>query len=237
MKIVIIGDSTILFKLSQKISVYNTFGFILKEFFETKGNSVFVIGKEDNSTQVQSRMGALIYDIKQFKPNVVIISLGSVDCSPRLLTNSEIQLFFNELSFDMIKKKRFYIKVRYYSKKFQEVLVKIQDFQSNYQEILDEILKIGGVPIIINIAKPHKVRFKRSYNSMQKIKRYNKILSNLAEKNKCKLIDLYSLTETEPYMLSNRGFHLSKYGHRKMAELLIAEIEAIKRNMVQKKIL
>lgn len=229
MRLLILGNSLVIIRPLLNSSFNDIYGFILKRYFKSKGNNdVFIFGKAANHTRIQSREERLIYDLKQFEPDIVILHLGISDCAPRLITESEQFYLQSFPNFIRIKTITFLSKYRYFfTKTFQKVYVKINDFQKYYQKILTEIKKIGAIPIIINISKPNQKLINRSYNILGNVKRYNNVLSNLAKKNNCKLINIYSLIENEPILQKNDGIYLSKSGNKKLAKILIQEIESM----------
>lgn len=229
MRILIIGDSTVLFQHRYNIFPEDTFGFIIKNQFILKGkHEVFIIGNIRNYLSDHCRPIRILFDIKQFEPDVVIVDLGSSDCSPHVFPKEKNNIFF---PLPKIKRKNFfkiYFKLRYhYKRKFRKFHVNLPEFQFYYQKILDEIIKIEAVPIIINIIKPDKIYLKRTNIRLEDIINCNNILFNLAKINNCKLIDIYSITEKESYLRSDNGFHLSKNGHKNLAEILISEINSL----------
>ncbi len=232
MKIVIIGSSLVYDKPSRDDSYQSIYGFLLKNYFKSKGDhEVFIIGRAKNHTRMQRRQDRLLYDLEQFEPDIVIIHLGIVDCAPRLFLEEE-QIFLQALPkflrFDLIK---FLSNHRYYfTRKFKKEYVKINDFEKYYQKILDKIKEINAIPIIINISKPNQHIINRSYFIIEKIIAHNKILLKLAKKNHCNIIDVYSIIESQKsYQLAD-GIHLSKSGNKKLANLLITEIKSLRIN-------
>lgn len=225
MRLIIIGDSL-------PIYVYHPsreylYGFILKKYFESKGNNeVYIIAKPRNNTRIQSRPSRLLYDIKQFEPNIVIIHLGITDCAPRLFSLIEsfylqsLPNFFRRQVIKFLSTHRYFL-----TKKFPKVYVNLNDFKIFYQKILTKVIGIGGIPIIINIAKPSNNLIKKSFNFLENVKQYNKILSNLAKSNRCQFVDLYSIIENDSQFRWDDGYHLAISGHRRLAEILIHLIE------------
>jgi len=229
MRILVIGDSTVLCKYKYKISPEDTFGFILKNHFKLEGNhDVFIIGNLRNYIGDHCRPIRILFDIKQFEPDVIIISLGSSDCSPAVFPMEKNNIFFPLPKIRRKKSFRTYMKLRYhYKRRFQKFKVNLTEFKFYYQKLLEEILKIGTKPILINITKPNQNYLKRANIRLENIINCNKILFNIAKINKCKLVDIYSLIEKDPYLISNAGFHLSKNGHKKLAEILLSEIDSL----------
>lgn len=234
MRLIIIGDSLILFRSDRYNSIDETYGFIIKNYFKSKNkdNEVFMImprgGNNTNNTKYQSDSRRMIYDIIQFEPDIVIIHLGIVDCAPRLLTEHEntiigsLPYYIRKKIIKFLSKNRFF-----FTKTFQKVYVKIEDFEKNYQKILTLIKKIGAIPIIINITKPNQRLLNRSYKFLERVNNYNNVMLKLSNRNNYNLIDIYSMIENEPILRWKDGIHLSKEGHKRLAEIIIHKIEAI----------
>jgi len=225
MRIVIVGDSLVYFPLKYFKKSYS---FLIKEILSKQGHDVIIIAKPDNHSRAQSHSSRIFYDIIQFNPKIVIIHLGINDCAPRLFT--ELDEFFLRLLPVWVKMKviRFFSRKRFYfTKKFQKVHVNWFQFEKNYRKIIHEIKKNDAVPIILNICKPAEHHLKRSYNLLDNVKKYNKILDLIARDFNCIKIDLYSLIDKNPHFLSNDGIHLSKSGHRELSKILLQEIKKL----------
>ena len=229
MRILIIGDSNVLYQYKNNIFPEDTFGFIIKNKFISKGkHEVFIIGNLRNYISDHCRPIRILFDIKQFEPDIVIVNLGSSDCSPHVFPKEKNNIFF---PIPKIRRKKFfkiYFKLRsHYKRKFRKFHSNLTEFQFYCQKILDEIFKIGAVSIIINIIKPDQNYLKRANIRLEDIINCNTILFNLAKSNNCKLIDIYSKTEKDSYLRSDNGFHLSKKGHKDLAEILNSEINSL----------
>ncbi len=229
MRILVIGDSTVLYNIRYSLSPEDTFGFIIKNHFKLKGTyEVIIIGNARNYILDHCRPIRILFDIKQFEPDVIIISLGSSECSPHVFPMEKNNIFF---PVPKITRKRFFrifIKLLYHYKiKFRKYYVNLSEFQLYYQKILNQIKKIGAVPIIINITKPNKNYLKKANIRLENIIGINKILFNLSKINRCKLIDIYSIIEQNSNLESNNGFIFSKNGNKKLAEILISEINSL----------
>ena len=228
MRILIIGDSTVLYQHRSNIFPDDTFNFIIKNHFKLKGkHEIFCIGNIRNYISDHCRPIRILFDLKQFEPAVVIVSLGSSDCSPHVFPKEKNNIFFPLPKITRKKFFKIYFKLRYhYKRKFRKFYVNLTEFQFYYQKILDAIIKIGAVPIIINILKPNQKYLKRANIRLEDIINCNKILFNLAKINNCKLVDIYSITKKEPYLRYDNGFQLSKNGHKNLAEILISDIDS-----------
>lgn len=227
-KILVIGDSLPILRVDDNIPYEDTYGYLVKKHIEATNSSIYIIAKSANISETQSRPHNIIYDIKQFEPDIVITSIGTSDCLPRLFTRMERILIgclppmLTELIISFFSKKR-----SFYTKYFPLVYVKLHDYEKNMQEIINEIKKIGAKPIIINIAKPPDETISRSHNIMQNVSSYNKVLFKLAEKNDCQIIDFYSQSKEHPEYFISDGIHLSKSGNQVMAKMIIESLDKI----------
>lgn len=239
MRILIVGDSNVLYQHRYNILIEDTYGFILKNKFRLNWeHEVFIIGNIRNYISDYCRSIRILFDLQQFEPDVVIIDLGFSECTPHVFPMEKNNIFF---PVPRIKRKnlfKIFIKLMYHFKRgFKKYKLNLTNFHLYYQKFLDEIAKIGAIPIIINIIKPDQDYLKRVNIKLVDIINCNKILLNLAKINKCKLIDIFSLTEKDDNLRLSSGFHLSKYGHKKLAEILISEIKSLSIYETEKKTL
>lgn len=230
MRILILGDSNILYKKNRDIFYNNTYAALLKEKLNQKFNDlheVLVIGSAGNNIILQINPVRIFYDIKQFTPNIIIIQLGINDTALYCLTNPE-QLFIKSIpKINNFKIYKFYKTIRLFFLKFNKIKVNQTDFSKYFKILLAEILSINTNPIIINIPKPRKNHFINYRQIIRKIRKYNSVLTVLSEKYKIILIDLFTLTENDPKMLLKDSFILSKLGHCILANKLIKKLELL----------
>ncbi|MHA1844480.1 MAG: SGNH/GDSL hydrolase family protein, partial [Promethearchaeota archaeon] len=211
---------------------------LIKKHLETHFNDeVFIIGTHINNTYFQSIPARLLYDFKQFEPDIVILNLGISDCLPRLLTKEEmVMINLKMVQFKNNKFLWYYSKLRYYFLKFKKNNIEIKSFKYNYEKIVGEIINFGSVPILINIPKPQNTTLKSkisnslAFHDLKDIISYNKVISEIAEKYNIALIDLYSITENEGDLLIPNNLYLSRLGHQRLALLLIDELKKFKRS-------
>lgn len=223
MNIIIIGDSLSMQRLKDNTKYEDTYGYLVKTSLDPKErNHVYILSKRANDSLTQSKPDNLLYNIKQFDPDIVIIHLGIVDCAPRLFTKNQqyiISILPEKLRSSIIA---FISKRRlFFTKHFPKVYVKKGDFERHMQIIIDFIIANDAKPIIINVAKPDKRLISRSYNILQNVKDYNMVLLKLAEKNKCPLIDNYKMAEGIPGYLISGEVHLTKLGHKLLADEIL----------------
>ncbi|MHA1729856.1 MAG: SGNH/GDSL hydrolase family protein [Promethearchaeota archaeon] len=227
-RIIILGDS-MTYEKSHLNSFEENYNFFLKKYLRTNGNhDVFLLARAANHCKYQSKKLKILYDLKQFNPDIVIIHLGFPAAAPRLFTESQ-QFYFQAIPFYLRKSIiNFLSQKRYFfTRKFPKVYVPLLEFKYYYQKLLREIKKIGAFPIIINIMKPNQGLIKRSYNIQENIKKYNNILSILSRKNKCPLIDVYKMVEKNPELRWKDGIHLTALGHQQLTRALIKIIDPL----------
>lgn len=227
MRIVIIGDSLAMARETEKILLEDTYGYLLKIFLETKSHTdVFIMARRSNDTSIQSADDHLLYDIKQFLPDIVIIQIGIVDCAPRIFGKIERNIIahlpasFSAKVINFCSKRRLFL-----TKYFPKVYVNIKDFETNMRKILDAIKEIKAIPMIVNIAKPGPEILSRSYNSLQNVTDYNEVHHRLCAEYNAEYVDAFNITENDKHCLLNDGMHFSKYGHKKLADILFERIE------------
>ncbi len=232
-KIIILGDSLAMQRTIEGIAYEQTYGYLLKKYFESYYSNYFVIimAKRANDTMRQSMSDSILYDIKQFKPDIVIIHLGIVDCAPRIFSKIErgiISLLPEYLSYRIIN---FYSKRRlFFTKYLPKKYVNIKNYEKNMQKILNIIIENKAIPIIINISNPPEKIAYRSYNFLNNVRKYNNILLNLSKNYNCKLINFNKIVEKNPNYLLSDGIHISKKGNQKLANEIIDCVNEIVKN-------
>lgn len=164
-----------------------------------------------NDTNVQCRM--LVDDIGFFKPDVVVMQLGIVDCAPRVFGRFEnkiamrINRFFPIVA--ITSKYR-----RTLTKLFPKVYVSKSRFRENLKKIFSFIEKQNIKVIVVGIADTSDVNKQKSYNYEQNIIDYNKILYEAAP-DKNLFIDMYRHGNG---ILIDDGIHLNEKGGKLLAE-------------------
>ena len=235
MRIVIIGDSLTFFVPEESRFdtswIQHNYTFLLKNNFDSTENiEIYNLGDTGRTTYTQSKDERLLYDIRQFKPNVLIVHLGIIDCAPRLFSHSQGLILLMLPTFIRNRIIKFFSKRRFFfTKTFPKRYIEINEFQKNLEKILKEVEH----SIIINIVKPSPVLLNRSYDFKKNVVAYNKILSILAKKYDSKLIDLYSLVESDPSLRWKDGYHLSKSGQSKITQELKIEINNFKDLLIE----
>lgn len=230
MRIIILGDSLPLHRPSEGIDFSDTYGNLLRERVGPE-DYVFIIGKRRNDSSIQADPERMLYDMEQFEPSVVLVQIGIVDSAPRLFSKPVHQIISNlphrlrDLIIGFFSKRR-----KFFTKRFPKVYVSIADYESNMQKILDNIIKVGAVPMIINIAKPPAAVASKSHSFINNVKKYNEVLGRLAERNDCRLVDFYKMVDENPDNMCPDGIHISIEGNKKLADELLTVINDIRKS-------
>lgn len=192
------------------------------------------------------RRNCLIYlketwrdDILYNNSDVIVIHIGIVDCSPRLTS-----LFVDRVLSIMVKvpiiglfvKLFFKFQTRYrwfFTKYFPKTYISKKDFKVEYYSLIHELWAKSGANkiILVNISDTSNENKRKSYNIEKNIIEYNKIIScvqeafNNSEDFRCELIDMYSATKKNKKLILDEGIHLSKVGHKYLADKLYSIIK------------
>jgi len=219
LRIIILGNSLTYSRPYRKAPFNKLYGVKLKDYLRQFGeHEVFIIGKNANTTRLQSKKSYLCYDVFQFNPDIVVIHLGISDCAPRLFT--EIQGLYLKFLPKYIRTKvvKFYSKYRYFfTRIFPKVYVDPIEFRNKFDSLINQILDFGAHPILINILKTNTHLIERSYNILSNIVRYNLIIKELSEKHNIALIDMYLPSKKFSNLLKEDGIHLSAKGNNLLA--------------------
>lgn len=115
-----------------------------------------------------------------YKPNIVILQLGIVDCAPRLLNNFDkliLKILTNNL-------KNFYIKTvkKFKKRKVTNTIVTVDKYQANLKLFLERcVLNEIKTAILISIPFPDERMLEKNPEIILNIKIYNQILSDFTK--------------------------------------------------------
>ena len=219
-RIILIGDSLLMPRPQQGLVYEDTYGYLALKTL--KDYEVIIKGKYSNDTSIQSKPDVLKTEIEILNPDMVFIQLGIVDCAPRLFSKAEINILKKLPSFlrqgivNFLSKRR-----RFFTKLFPKVYIKKVDFEKNMRNILESITACNAITAIINISRTSKENMFRSFNYENNITEYNEILFKLSREYNCQMVDLCSIVESEPSYLLPDGIHLSRQGHRRLADEIV----------------
>jgi len=221
--ITIIGDSLALSRINDRIKYQDTYYYKLSKEFNAFVLNASVRG---NSSSNIIKKEYLDEYINSFVENdFIIIHVGIVDCSPRLMNKIEKKIIQCLISIPIISIFiKTYIKIKsknrfLFTKIFKKSEVSIDEFKLNMNKFVDIITEVNKnlkQVIIINIASPNNYIKSRSAYIEQNIQEYNSILKQIADKNKNKnisIIDIYSYSKINNEVLLDDGQHINKKGH------------------------
>nr|WP_314993518.1 SGNH/GDSL hydrolase family protein [uncultured Capnocytophaga sp.] len=216
-RILCIGDSTSLpghtntfedtwyYKLSEEFSNYK-FITVFRRAITTD-----ILVKEGGGDSIDNQPSGA--DCLEFyKPSLIIIQLGIVDCAPRLLTN------FDKIILKLLSSKyhnayvRLIKKVRKRNKKNTQV--SISNFQKNLLNYIERSLLIGVEKIIfIAIPFPDNRMIKKNPLIEENVSIYNKIIEDLSKKYK--FIEVITPLDSRKYndVIFEDGYHPNPLGN------------------------
>lgn len=172
----------------------------------------------DSQTLIKKKAHELIL----YKPDLIILQVGIVDCAPRVLKKNELRVI-NHLGVISKLMHRF-IKNRYSRLSLLRNIsyVDKEEFEANLRDFV-KILSPAKV-IAVAIAKPSNTYVEKSPLISERYLDYNNILSNIFEKN---YIDPYiDLNEELEEIYINDGYHLNKKGHKLVARKVIEHLSS-----------
>ncbi|MBS7528096.1 SGNH/GDSL hydrolase family protein [Fusibacter paucivorans] len=150
-----------------------------------------------------------------YKPDIIILQVGIVDCAPRVLSKRELSIVSHLGIISKILSKT--IK-KYYSKLsiVRDIsYVDINRFENNLNRFCSQFnnSKIFAVAI----AKPSRKYREKSPLISDRYSKYNEVLRKVFGNN---LIDPYSLMDNEELerIYISDGYHLNAYGHKVVAK-------------------
>tara|TARA_R110002050_G_scaffold97132_1_gene202062 strand:- start:12442 stop:13146 length:705 start_codon:yes stop_codon:yes gene_type:complete len=215
-KILCIGDSL---ALPGHLNKYeDTWFFLLKKKFQDK--DFFSFFKRSLTTEVLVKMGGGVNGIdgypngadclEFFKPDVVILQLGIVDCAPRLLSLLDKII----IKIIPVKLKNGYIgllkKVK--KRKRNNTLVSLNKFKSNINRYILRANKLNTKIIFIAISIPDERVIKKNRFISENAELYNNFLIQLAEKNDFIYITKPLIKESSKEIYED-GYHPNQQGH------------------------
>jgi hypothetical protein len=228
--ITVMGDSLSMVRIEEGISVKKTYAYQLNNIL---GDEFYILNKSKrgNTSVVQTSIQNLYDDIEASDSKVIIIQIGIVDCSPRIISRLERLVLNNVLPKTIAG---FYIRIKsnnryFFTKYFPMTYVSPVRFENSYKMLLSSALNLSGIVkvILINIADTNRRNKIRSFGFDKRIVEYNKIITNLAQGNtKIEVIDLYTITKDNPELLLSDGIHIDLKAHEIIAKELAIRIRS-----------
>ena len=149
--------------------------------------------------------------LEYYKPDLVIIQLGIVDCSPRLVSK-------HALSTKLINKCPAFVKTFFYryKKKFcvrkpENADISPGQFQNYYETYIKRAKEINSKVLGFEIAPVGSAFVEKSPFILESIEKYNAILSNLEKYDNFKVISTFSQTNCQELLVDE--LHSNEKGH------------------------
>lgn len=207
-KVVILGDS--LGMPREELLFEETYPYLLQHRF-LKNYQIISQHKRANDTK---RQLVELYDVELYKPNIVILHLGIVDCAPRLFYRKEKILFsyINKIVpiIKIMSKHRFFL-----TKYLPKVYVNEREYEKNILKIIYFLEEKNIKIILVGIATTNLKHREKSFSYDENINNYNSILEKIVEdKKKIDFIDMYQYGED---ILLEDGHHLNAKGSKILA--------------------
>lgn len=209
MRIILITDS--LGMPRDKIDVKDTWPSLFINKFKDKHEIFTFMQRARDSNQI---VGLKEEFFSFYKPDLVILQFGIVDCCRRALPENILGLISRIPLFSKI--------IRYFLRKYHYRITKLYDskrvspvsFKNNILNIAEELESKNIKAIFIAIAEPGDFLVNKIYHVKEDIKEYNNIMS-IQLNNKKKICYINPFKEDNPklYTLKEDGHHLNPYGH------------------------
>jgi len=146
--------------------------------------------------------------LELYRPDIVIIQLGIVDCAPRYFNRHSL---VSKILFRIPHGKS--IIKRFFTRKESNCYVKLKDFEDNIVNYLNRAQTISTTVFIITIAPPPEQFIKKNPNIKSQIQNYNDCLYSIEKRyNNVILIQSLSIDEMEKYSIDE--FHIGAEGQR-----------------------
>ena len=231
-RIVIAADSLALPrpKHNGDIPYQKTYGFLLEKSLQEKfpGSKVLNHGYRSNTIRILSEEVRLFDQILAWKPQIVLLHIGIVDCAPRIFSEIERKIVSRIRPYSLRdwfiqyvgKHRRFIIRNRRL-----RVYVSLDEFATKYKQVVEKMFAQNIIVLAVNISPTIPDVAYRSPGLSENIEKYNEAIANASYK-KALLIDLYKEVHYRgaKECLLDDGIHLSSFGHEVLADLVTKEI-------------
>jgi acyl-CoA thioesterase-1 len=218
--ILIIGDSLGLPR--ENVPYKKTWPYLLNKVLST---SHVVIKVQRALTSKMINEGVKADWLEFYRPKIVIIQVGIVDCAPRYLKNDSFLLKIINIQPSFIKKNVWKLIKNTKIRSPKNVDVSIIEFEKNINSYLTRCKSIGVEKVcLIKIAKCGKKMQIQNPKIIDQISSYNEVL-NIVK-------DEYDFVETvnvladadESYFIED-GYHLNEFGNSVLFKSIIEKIK------------
>ena len=116
-----------------------------------------------------------------YKPDIIIIQLGIVDCSPRYISIYSFSYkILTKLPY-FLQKMFYHFKKKFFKRSSKNAYVSPNNFRNNYDNFINRAKKMNSKVIITEITPVSKQFQKKSPEINTSIKTYNNIIKSLSE--------------------------------------------------------
>lgn len=217
-KVLIVGDSLSMSRVSDGLITTDTYAAKLQ-----LNNDVFVVNASARGLDANKINSALFFEehVRPLIPDVVILAIGIVDCTPRIFTEFEHKALsylsrYRVFNFFIKKIVSFFSKHRLLITKYRSIsYVPAEEFK---EKIVDFIVGVKGVNpgcqfLFVNILSPSESFSSRNYGFDKAVEKYNKAISSICLDVSGKLIDLHDFTEFNDSAVLDDGYHITCMTH------------------------
>lgn len=154
-----------------------------------------------------------------FKPDIVIIQLGIVDCAPRLIRENSILSIILRIMPAQIRNALIWIVKKVKKRSVDNAYVSLTEFRDNLLNYLNRGENSGVKKVVfIKICTPDNKFIDKNPTIIEAINAYNKVFDELESKFKWVItIDPLSFTGEEIY---DDGYHPNPAGNKKVFQSL-----------------
>lgn len=232
-KILVAGDSLGMVRPEEGLFVEDIYPYLLqKNLF----NDFFVINasqRANNSSRIVSE-DYLYENINAIRPDVVILHVGIVDCTPRVFSEIQKKLLAGMARVYWIKPfvswfvKRRSLRRYDLTKKRKIVHVSLSDFEINLVKFFERarFASPDARFIVVNILYPGCAMTSRNYGLVENVNDYNRKLTEIAAKYSSRVINLFDFTRIYPEVVLPDGHHIGKVAHQFIAQEAFKVIKA-----------
>lgn len=221
-RILILGDSLTFGRPKYQINNNDTW----PDLISAAGFKVFHRGRGGGDSaavldEAKHLYGYMIDGVCDVQPpfDICIIQVGIVDCSPRLFSRK-----FNRIlkilpggGMLLARLSRVGSLIRLVGKPW----VSLEKFEHNVISILDLCSQLANNVIFIEIAKPAHFLIDNCGDFSEVVTQYNSVLSNVTKDSYLSVFEGLDLGE----LLLPDGHHLTKVGHKAIAEMILRTIQ------------
>lgn len=237
MRIVAFADSLSMPRIVKNDIVLweETWPYLLSKDLLKKGIQNEVINSGQRARTAASLIGGdFENNITFIRPDIIIIQIGVVDCTPRIISKKEKYLF-NQRWFPVTLRDKL-IQYRKNNKRkitgkkpLKKVYTKPEQFESYLNQFEDRLqnqiekkVSVIVIPIIAHL----EIKSKDSPKFTQNLERYNAILKTYCKSHGRTWIELENRFYTDSTLYCSDGYHLNPSGNKELSEILLKSVLA-----------